>query len=311
MRAERHTHVRLGCATLALAVLLGGRRVEASAAGIPDGDSATLIALLLESLKQTTSAGQILAAVEGSLATAQHTLAVARAATEVVNEFRYLTENPDEIFDAAQAAFEKTFPEVEGVRREADALRSALAQGPNGELNPYALQETLDELGRTQASFYDTLIALDEGLYGLSDAHLQLLSRQDALATQGEAVFRETMDPGCRLTTAADGSSQTVCGLDLKRAAVLGAKSQAISAASLRVITEVTTEQLRLAKLQAIRKLDDGARMSAQRLDHARGLASVAATVDEALDPTAAQEDAPTFVDRETGGAAPRPGGAL
>ncbi|MCC7075071.1 MAG: hypothetical protein IT383_27410 [Deltaproteobacteria bacterium] len=311
MRPERHTLVRLGCATLALAVLLGARRVEASAAGIPDGDSATLIALLLESLKQTTSAGQILTAVEGSLATAQHTLAVARTATEVVNEFRYLTENPDEIFDAAQAAFEKTFPEVEGVRREADALRSALAQGPNGELNPYALQETLDELGRTQASFYDTLIALDEGIYGLSDAHLQLLSRQDALATQGEAVFRETMDPGCLLTTAADGSTQTVCGLDLKRAAVLGAKSQAISAASLRVITEVTTEQLRLAKLQAIRKLDDGARMSAQRLDHARGLASVAATVDEALDPTVAQEDAPTFVERPTGGAAPRPGGAL
>ncbi|MBI1944655.1 MAG: hypothetical protein HYS27_03105 [Deltaproteobacteria bacterium] len=311
MRAESPARLRLWSAALALAVLLGARRVDASAAGIPDGDSATLIALLLESVKQTTNAGQILTAVEGSLATAQHTLAVVRTATDVVNEFRYLTENPEEIYDAAQAAFEKTFPEVEGVRREADLLRAALAQGPNGELNPYALQETLDELGRTQASFYDTLIALDEGLYGLSDAHLQLLSRQDALATQGEAVFRETMDPGCRLTTAADGSTQTVCGLDLKRAAVLGAKSQAISAASLRVITEVTTEQLRLAKLAAIRKLDDGARMSAQRMDHARGLASVAATVDEALDPTAAQEDAPTFVERPPGGPDARVGGAL
>lgn len=311
MRAESPARLRLWSAALALAVLLGARRVDASAAGIPDGDSATLIALLLESVKQTTNAGQILTAVEGSLATAQHTLAVVRTASDVVNEFRYLTENPEEIFDAAQAAFEKTFPEVEGVRREADLLRAALARGPNGELNPYALQETLDELGRTQASFYDTLIALDEGLYGLSDAHLQLLSRQDALATQGEAVFRETMDPGCRLTTAADGSTQTVCGLDLKRAAVLGAKSQAISAASLRVITEVTTEQLRLAKLAAIRKLDDGARMSAQRMDHARGLASVAATVDEALDPTAAEEDAPTFVERPPGGPDARVGGAL
>jgi hypothetical protein len=296
---------------LLLASLLLAPRAHASAAGIPDGDSATLIALLLESVRQTASAGEMLTAVHGSLQTAQNTLAVLRSATETVNEFRYLSENPNEIFDAAQAAFEKTFPEAQGIRREADALRRALEQGPNGELNPYALQETLSNIGRTQESFYDTLIALDEGLYGLSDAHLELLSRQDSLNTQGEGVFRETMDPGCRLTTAADGSTQTVCGLDLKRAAVLGAKSQAISAASLRMITELTTEQLRLAKIEAIRQLDDGARMSAKKLDHARGLASVAATVDETLDPTRDEEAAPTFVERPPGAFDDGPGGAL
>jgi hypothetical protein len=301
---------RRGRALLILACLGLAPRAHASAAGIPDGDSATLIALLLDSVKQTASAGEMLTAVQGSLQTAQNTLSVLRSATETVNEFRYLSENPNEIFDAAQAAFEKTFPEAQGIRREADALRRALQQGPNGELNPYALQESLNNIGRTQESFYDTLIALDEGLYGLSDARLQLLSRQDSLNTQGEGVFRETMDPGCHLTTAADGSTQTVCGLDLKRAAVLGAKSQAISAASLRMITELTTEQLRLAKIEAIRQLDDGARMSAKKLDHARGLASVAATVDETLDPTRDEESAPTFVERPPGAFDSRPGGA-
>lgn len=292
-----------------LAAVLLTKQAHATTAGIPDSDSATLIALLLESVKQTTSAGQLLTAVQGSLETAQGTLAVLRTATETVNEFRYLSENPDEIFDAAEAAFQKTFPEAEGVRREADALRRALEAGPNGELNPYALQETLNNIGRTQESFYDTLIALDEGLYGLSDARLQLLSRQDSLNTQGEAVFRETMDPGCRLTTASDGSTQSICGLDLKRAAVLGAKSQAISAASLRMITELTTEQLRLAKIHAIRQLDDGARMSAKQLDHARGLASVAGSVDEMLDPTRDDETAPTFIERPSGAFDDGPGG--
>ena len=281
--------------------MLVAPRVHASAAGIPDGDSATLIGLLLESVKQTASAGQLLTAVQGSLQTAQNTLAILRTTTETVNEFRYLSENPNEIFDAAQAAFEKTFPEAQGIRREADGLRRALQQGPNGELNPYALQDTLNNIGRTQESFYDTLIALDEGVYGLSDAHLQLLSREDSLNTQGEAVFRETMDPGCRLTTASDGSTQTVCGLDMMRAAVLGAKAQAISAASLGMITELTTEQLRLAKIAAIRQLDDGARMGAKKLDHARGLKSVADSVDESLDPTRDDNDAATFVERPAG----------
>lgn len=309
MRSERRTVTACQLAVAAALVALLARPALASAAGIPDGDSATLIALLLESVKQSASAGQMLTAVQGSLVTAQSTLAVLRGASETVNEFRYLAENPDEIFDAAQAAFERTFPEAEGVRREADALRRALAAGPSGELNPYALQETLNSIGRTQESFYDTFIALDEGIYGLSEGHLELLARQDELGAQGQAVFRETMDPGCRLTTAADGSTQTVCGLDLKRAAVLGAKSQAISAASLRMISGVLTEQLRLAKLHAIRQLDDGARMSANQLDHARGLADVAASVDETLDPTGSDPRADTFVERPPGAFDDGPGG--
>ena len=291
-----------GALCVAISVVMLARPALASAAGIPDGDSATLMAMLLESVKQTADAGQILTAVQGSMATAQSTLAVLRTATDTVNEFRYLTENPNDIFDAAQAAFEKVFPEAQGVQREADALRRALQQGPNGELNPYALQETLNNIGRTQQNLYSTLIALDEGLYGLSEGRLQLLSREDSLATQGEAVFRETMDPGCRIEGSGD-ATHTACGLDLSRAAVLGAKSQAISAASLQIITEVTTEQLRLAKLEAIRSLDDGARMSAKKLDHARGLAAVAATVDEDVDPTASDERAPTFVERPAGAA--------
>lgn len=285
-------------ALLAGLVVLLSVPARASAAGIPDGDSATLIALLLESVKQTASGGQLLTAVETSLATAQQTLAVVRSATETVNEFRYLTKNPNDIFDAAQAAFQKTFPEAQGVVREADLLKRALAAGPNGELNPYALQDTLNNIGRTQQAFYDTLITLDEGVYGLSEGHLQLLSREDQLSTQGEEVFKETMDPSCHVVAGSDGTPQTICGLDLKRAAVLSAKSEAISAASLQIITEVTTEQLRLAKLAAIRELDDSSRMSAKKLDHARGLASVAATVDESVDPTVSDIDAPSFVER-------------
>ena len=307
MAADASNRRRVLGAGLVIA-LVAAADARASAAGIPDGDSATLIALLLESVKQATSAGQIVTAMQSSLATAEQTLAVARTAAETVNEFRYLTQNPNDIFDAAQAAFAKTFPEAQGVVREADALRRALAVGPNGELNPYALQDTLNNIGRTQESFYDTLLSLDEGLYGLSEGRLALLSRQDSLSTQGEELFRETMDPGCHTATDADGKPQTVCGLDLKRAAVLGAKSQAVSAASLRMITEVVTEQLRVAKLGAIRELDDGARMSAKKLDHARGLASVAGTVDESLDPTQTDTDAPTFVERP--GAGERPPGA-
>lgn len=305
MRRDGWSH-RLAVVGVA-ALLLTSPPASASAAGIPDGDSATLIAILLESLKQTASAGQLLTAVQGSLETAQHSLAVLRAANDTVNEFRYLSENPDEIFDAAEAAFAKTFPEVEGIKREADALRRSLEAGPNGELNPYALQDVLNNIGRTQESFYDTLIALDEGLYGLSEGHLELLQRQDIVNTQGAAVFRETMDPGCRVEVDAEGNPRTVCGLDQKRAAILMAKSQAISAASLGIIGEVVTEQLRLAKLEAIRSLDDGSRMSANKLDHARGLADVTASVDETLDPTASERKAETFVERPYPSTGPLP----
>lgn len=292
---------------VAIVVLLTGRPARASAVGIPDSDSATLLAILLESLKQSASAGQLLTSVQSSLLTAQNTLAVLRSASETVNEFRYLSENPDEIFDAAEAAFAKTFPEVQGIQREAEALRRSLGTGPSGALNPYALQELLNNIGRTQGSYYDTVIALDEGIYGLSEGHLELLSRQDVINTQGAAVFRETMDPGCRIVSnLSDGTSTTVCGLDQKRATVLMAKSQAISAASLGMIGVVVTEQLRLAKLEAIRQLDDGARMSATKLDHARGLNAVAGSVDETLDPSLGEAKAPTFVERPFSLSGPR-----
>lgn len=306
LRAPR---TRRALAVVALFALLPMRSARASTAGIPDGDSATLLAILFQAVKDSASMGQLLTSVQSSLETARHTLSVLRYATETVQEFQYLTQNPDEIFAAAEAAFGKTFPEVARIRRETDLLRDALATGPNGELNPYALQDMLDSIGRSQSAFYDTVIALHEGVYGLSEGHLQLLSRQDQINLQGQQVFQEAMDPSCHTHVKEDGTPEVVCGLDQKRASVLSAKASVISSASLSVIGEVLTEQLRLAKLQAIHAIDGGARGSATRLDHARGLAAVAASVDEDLDPRRSERRAPTFVSRPATAFGPGTGG--
>lgn len=306
-RARQRTNGRRRVAgivapVLALALALRAPPSIASTMAVPDGDTATLLAILFDSVKQTASLGQLLTSVEQSLATARNTLAVLRSASEAVNEFRYLAENPDEIFLAADAAFRKTFPEVEAIRNEAERLRDSVQQGTRGQLNPYALQEMLDNVGRTQESFYETLLQLDEGVYGLTEGHVALLKQQDALASQASDVFKETMAPGCRAELDEEGKIQTVCGLDQRRAGVLAAKSAAISAASLNMIGVMLTQQLRIAKLTVIKKLDDGARAGAVGLDHARGLSAVALSVDETLDPLRREARAVTFIDRPQGG---------
>ena len=142
---------------------------HASAVGIPDSDSATLLAILLESLKQSASAGQLLTSVQSSLESAQNTLAVLRSASDTVNEFRYLSENPDEISMRRKLRSERPSQRsrASSARRTRSARRSL--KGQTAKLNPYALQELLNNIGRTQGSYYDTVIALDEGIYGVSD----------------------------------------------------------------------------------------------------------------------------------------------
>ena len=70
-----------------------------------------------------------------------------RTATETVNEFRYLSENPDEIFDVAQAAFAKaaalyraSVPKISSMFNEARLGKAVM-------LGEFGLHDKAIELG--------------------------------------------------------------------------------------------------------------------------------------------------------------------
>ena len=130
-------------ALFASLVLVGALPARASTLGIPDGDSAVLAGLLFQAVKDSLQVGQILTTTQQALETAQFTMGAARAAVDVVGEFAYLTQNPDEIFDASASAFAATFPEVKAIADDAEGIRASFSRGmlKPGEVNPFALQE--------------------------------------------------------------------------------------------------------------------------------------------------------------------------
>lgn len=264
MRGRR---CRAGASVAAALLLLTSGPSRATTVGIPDSDSATLLALLFQTVKDSAQIGQILTATEQSLETARYSLQALRSATEVVDEFRYLRNNPDEIFDAAASAFYTTFPELEAITREAAAIRQNLSGSSTGRINPFALRELFNNIAGASGSGYQTIIALDEAAYGLSREHMFTMEKLSDIRTQTEAIRRESM-----------------LALTPQGAAVITAKAAAQQAVVQSEAAAALAEILRIQKQQYVRGVDAASRSSAQVSLQATGLQSVG-DIDDRLDP--------------------------
>lgn len=243
---------------------------DASSLGIPDSDTALLSSLLFSQIKEAVDMAAMLATVQQSLETARYTSELVRSTVDVVGEFRYIAENPDTIFDAAAQGFFHAFPELEAIATDAVAIKNQLSgrHAPEG-YNPYALQHLIHNLKSSHQSAYQTLIAMDEAAYGLTDEHLFSMDRLEDLRASSEAIRRETMLP-----------------LTPQAAAVLSAKASAQTAAASVEAASYQAELLRMAKQEYVRSLDASARAGSSVQQQAAGLERVT-DVTEGLDPFA------------------------
>ena len=253
---------------LATAILLSPR-ATASAFGVPDSDSATLAALLLAAIKDSAQLGQILATGQQALETAQYTLGAARAATDVVTEFAYLTQNPDEIFDASASAFNEVFPEIKAISDDASAIRESFSGHAQGRLNPYALQEFFANAAGASQSAYQTLVAMDESAYGLTKEHLVTMELMQNVQTTSEAIRRESM-----------------LAMTPQGAAALSAKASAQTAVSAAVSATNLAELVRMQKAEYMKGLDSASKGAAELATQFEAFKATLAAPDPVLDPT-------------------------
>lgn len=242
---------------------------HASALGIPDGDSAVLAGLLLQAVKDSLSLGQILTTTQQALETAQFTMGAARAAVDVVSEFTYLTQNPDEVFDAAAGAFGATFPEVKAIADDAEGLRASFGGGilRPGAVNPFALQQFFANASNATGSAYQTLVGVDESVYGLTKEHLLTVELMKNVGTASEVLRKESM-----------------LAMTPQSAAVVGAKAAAQTAVSAAVSATSLAELVRIQRLQYMKGLDSASQGAANMATQYEAM-KTSLTVDPTLDP--------------------------
>ena len=235
-------------ALFASLVLVAALPARASTLGIPDGDSAVLAGLLFQAMKDSLQVGQILTTTQQALETAQFTMGAARAAVDVVGEFAYLTQNPDEIFDASASAFAATFPEVKAIADDAEGIRASFSRGmlKPGEVNPFALQEFFANVAGASTSGYQTLAGIDESVYGLTKEHLVTVELMKNVGVASEAIRKESM-----------------LALTPQGAAVIGAKAAAQTAVSAAVSATSLAELVRMQRLTYMKGLDSSSKAAA------------------------------------------------
>ncbi|MFZ9889698.1 MAG: hypothetical protein ACO3JL_19560 [Myxococcota bacterium] len=253
----------LKAAALSLGLSLG-LPAHGSSMGIPDSDSATLAAILFSQLKEAVDMGALLATTAQALETARQTSDMLRTTVEVYDEFTYLSANPEDIFDEVAQGFFTAFPELEAIATDAVALRNSLSgrHAPSG-YNPYALQQLLMQAKETGQSTFQTLIAIDETAYGLTDEHLFSMATLSDIRETSAAIRRETMLP-----------------MTPQAAASLSAKANAQTAVAAAEAAAYQAEMLRIAKQQYVRGIDASARAAASVTEQAQGLQMVTDVVE-------------------------------
>lgn len=241
----------------------------ANALGIPDGDTAVMLGLLAQAVKDSLQLGAILTTTQNALETAQFTMGAARAAVEVVGEFTYLANNPDEIFDASASAFASTFPEVKAIADDAEGLRSSFSRGmlTPGEVNPFALQEFFANVAGATGSGYQTLAGIDESVYGLTKEHLVTVELMKNVGVVSEAIRKESM-----------------LALTPQGAAAITAKATAQSAVSAAVAATSLAELVRMQRLTYMKSLDSSSKAAADVATQFEAMKASLA-VDPVLDP--------------------------
>jgi hypothetical protein len=254
---------------------------SAATAGIPDSDTALLTAMVLQQLKDSAQLGGILLTAQQSLEAANRTVAVLQSLNDVAVEARYLVENPDEILNGAKAGFEKTFPELKAIQKDAERLIESYGNSTTGEVNPFALQELFRNAELLGNEGYDTIMMMDEVVYKLTDEHILL---KNEVKTIREINEEKRTLLGRGILTESLPSITAKAALDT---AIVSA-----------ITSSNIAELVRMQKLERMKAADAGS-AAAVRMDGAYKNLGDAAAVDSRLNPLA-----PTRIGNDTG--APR-----
>ena len=73
---------------------------------------------------------QLLATTQQALETARYTSSTLRSMVDVYVEAENVIRDPNQVFEASKVAFSKTFPELQAIANDAEAMRRPLHRLP-------------------------------------------------------------------------------------------------------------------------------------------------------------------------------------
>ena len=191
-------------------------------------ENIALAAIAAQTAASLVSLGELIKQGNAALETAQLTSTTLRNASEAVVDLAYLSQNPDEIFDQAQQAFTLSFPEIEAIARDAEAINKNL-----GSLNAPPERTILDLIAHSQATggnAYQAVMSFKNSQLGMLKPYLDQLKLIEKTSEETEAIRLSARVP-----------------LDVKNATILTAKATANMAISLNMIA---SSQLEVARIK-------------------------------------------------------------
>lgn len=216
---------------IAAATLVFATPSRASAFG---EENIPLYMIVAQTAATLATMGDLLTTGTQALETAQLTSKTLRDASEVVVDIAYLSQNPDEIFDQAQQAFTVSFPELEAIARDAEAINKNLAS-----VNAPPERTILDLIEHSRATggnAYQAVMSFNNTTLGMLDPYLKQLKLIEKTSEGAEAIRLSANGP-----------------LDVKNATILTAKATANMATSLNMIA---ASQLEVARIKQQEYLD-------------------------------------------------------
>jgi hypothetical protein len=258
--------VRLTTAAGLSMVLLAGpaRAITVLGTGVNAEEVAALAGILTQSTQTAITVDSILTKTEKAIEVAEKTSSFARIASEVVVDFTYLTTDPDQIYDDAQAAFGASFPELEAIARDVETARSNLAGERAGE--PRTLFDLMSHARQTAQGAYQTVIAYDNLADGQLSGYLKNIQLLQATAKAAQDIRQETQGQ-----------------YNAQKAAVLAARAAAISASAESQSAASNLETSRVLQQQYVNDRRDRAAKELAKEENAKDLDAVM-PADESVD---------------------------
>lgn len=232
--------------------------------GVNAEEVAALAGILTQSTQTAITVDQLLTKTGQAIEVAQETAGLLRSASEVVVDFQYLSTNPNQIFDDAQAGFGASFPELQAIARDVEVARSNLAGERAGD--PRTLFDLMAHARQTSQGTYQTLIAFDN----LADGQLSGYLRNVEL-------LKETAK------AAQDIRQEAETQMNAQKAAVVAARAAAISATAESQSAAANLETSRVLQQQYVNERRDRAAKELSKEENAKDLDAVM-PADESVD---------------------------
>jgi hypothetical protein len=251
-------------ASLGLLLSSPAKAITILGTGVNAEEVAALVGILTQSTQTAITVDQLLTKTQQGIEVAQETASLLRAASEVVVDFQYLSTNPNQIFDDAQASFGASFPELEAIARDVETARSNLAGERAGD--PRTVFELIAHARQTTQGSYQTLISFDN----LADGHLSGYLRNVAL-------LKETAKAAQDLRQEAEGQ------INAQKAAIIAARAAAVSATAESQSAAANLETSRILQQQYVNERRDRAAKELAKEKNAKDLDAVV-PADESVD---------------------------